>query len=353
MNGSMKAAVYHAIDDIRVEERPIPKIGPDEVLLKTLACGLCGGEAMPWYKKSEPKVIGHEPIGEVVEVGNNVIRVTPGDRVFVHHHVASMSSHWSRRGAFTRDPHFEKTNITPGGVCEYFKITKEHVEKDCFILPDDMPTEVATTIEPWACVIGGLKQCFIQPGDTVAVVGCGFMGQGFVHMAQLFGAGHVVGLDFSDWRLLKAMEMGATQTINPGTVDPIDALRTDNDGLLADVVIATAPSKSAWKQAAALVEKGGTLHLGAPLAPGTDWVQDGAAAYFNEVKVTSKFSADHRDTYQYYRLLKSGRVSPEKVISHRFSFDQAPEAFRMLVDAQESLKIVMLPNADTHRAAAE
>ena len=339
----MKAAVYYAMDDVRVEERPIPQISDDEILLKMLACGLCGGEAMPWYKKAQPKVLGHEPIGEVVELGSKVTGTKAGERLFVHHHVASMSSHWSRRGNFTCDPHFEATNIVPGGVCEYFKISQEHLEKDCFALPEDMDTAVATTIEPWACVIGGLKQCFVQPGDTVAVVGCGFMGQGFVHLAPLFGAGRVVALDLSDWRLKRALELGASQVINPESDDPVSVLRDCNDGLLADVAVAAAPSKGAWEQARALVGRGGTLHLGAPLEPGTPWTQDGADAYFGEVKITSKFSADHRDTYQCFRLLKAGRISPERAITHRFSIGKAPEAFRMLVDAQESLKIVMQP----------
>ena len=344
MSGSMKAAVYYALDDIRLEERPIPQIGLNEVLLKTLACGLCGGEAMAWYKKSQPKVIGHEPIGEVVEVGRNIKGVSVGERLFIHHHVASVNSHWSLRGHFTRDPYFEKTNIVPGGVCEYYKVSEEHILKDTFAIPDSMSTERATTIEPWACVIGGLKTCRIQPGDTVAVVGAGFMGQGFVHLAPFFGAGKVFALDFSDWRLEKATEMGATHAINPKEVDPVVEIRKNNGGLLADVVVVIAPSQAAWNQALALVEVGGTIHLGAPLAPGTPWTRDGAASYFDEITVTSKFSADHIDTFNYFRLLNSGRIFPEKVITHRFGIEDAPKAFRMLVEAQESLKIIVYPN---------
>lgn len=344
MQSLMKAAIYHAIDDIRLEERAIPVIGPDEILLKTLACGLCGGEAMPWYKKTQPKVIGHEPVGEVVEIGANIRGYEIGERLFVHHHVASMNSHWSLRGHYTMDPHFEQTNIIPGGVCEYYKVSEEHLQKDCYKIPDWMSLANATTVEPWACVIGGLKTCGIQPGDTVAIVGAGFMGQGFVHLAPFFGAGKIFALDFSDWRLSKAVEMGATYAINPKTQDPVDYIKSHNDGLLADVVIVIAPSQQAWAQALKLVEKGGTLHLGAPLAPGTEWSQDGAEAYFREVTITSKFSADHIDTYNYFRLLKSGRISPEKTITHHFEIEDSAKAFQMLVEAQNSLKMIIYPN---------
>ena len=100
MNKTMKAAVYYTHDDIRLENRPIPAIAPDEILLKTLACGLCGGETMAWYKKSEPKVLGHEPIGEIVAVGKDVTEYAIGDRLFVNHHVGRVDSHLSRRGTF-------------------------------------------------------------------------------------------------------------------------------------------------------------------------------------------------------------------------------------------------------------
>jgi L-iditol 2-dehydrogenase len=344
MSTMMNAAVYHALDDIRIERRPVPEIGPGEILLKTLACGLCGGETMAWYKKSEPKVLGHEPIGEVVEIGAGVQDFAIGDRLFVNHHVGRVNSHLSRRGHFTRDPFYGRMKLDPGGVCDYYRVTAQHLAMDAHKLPDTISTEAAVTIEPWSCVLSGLKRCHIQPGDTVAVVGAGFMGQGFVHLAPLFGAGKVVALDLSDWRLGCARAFGATGTINPGAEDPVAALRALNHGRLADTVIVVAPSPSAWDQATALVEVGGCLHLGAPLPPGTGWVRDGNAAYFDQVTVTSRYSSDHTDTYGYIRLLEAGRVDADRAISHRFGLDAAAEAFRLLVEAEKSLKIVVYPH---------
>ena len=342
MTRMMQAAVQYRIDDIRVEERPVPEIGPGELLMKTLACGLCGGEAMAWYK-TEPKVLGHEAVGEVVDVGTGVTQFRVGDRVFVNHHVGRIDSHLSRRGHFTRDPYYKSTGLDPGGVCEYFRVSAQHLAMDAHKLPDCVSTEAAVTIEPWSCVLSGLKVCHIQPGDTVAVVGAGFMGQGFVHLAPLFGAGKVVAIDFSDWRLAKAREFGATGVINPKTEDPEAALREINNGRLADTVIVTAPLPSAWDQAMKLVEVGGCLHLGAPLPPDTDWVRDGNSAYFDQITVTSRYSSDHTDTYGYIRLLKAGRIDADAAISHRFGIEDSAEAFRLLVEAGNSLKIVVYP----------
>jgi L-iditol 2-dehydrogenase len=153
----------------------------------------------------------------------------------------------------------------------------------------------------------------------------------------------VVALDFSNWRLGKAIELGATHTINPAETDAVEAMRALNNGYLADTVIVIAPSAKAWEQAVALTEVGGTLHLGAPLAPKTPWVLDGNRAYFDEITITSKYSSDQTDTYAYFRLLDAGRVAVDKAISHHYDLDDAALAFKTLVDAGESLKIIVYP----------
>lgn len=341
---TMRVGVYYGPDDIRVEERPVPEIGPDEALVRMLACGLCAGEAMEWYSTKEGgKVLGHEPVGIVAAIGADVDSVSVGDRIFVNHHVGRLQSHWAIRGHFTRDPFYVDNRLYPGAMGEYFRVSANHLRADVHILPESIDDSVATTIEPWACVLGGLKTCGIQPGDTVVVLGCGFMGLGFVHMAQLFGAGSVIAVDFSDWRRKKALQLGATHVLDAAESDVASAVRSLNRGLLADVVIATVPAVSAWESARALVEPGGTLHLGAPTKPGTTWALDGSAAYFDEVTITSKYSADHRDTYQMIRLIESGRVDPRGAITHHLGLDDLAAGFKLLTEAGESLKIVMYP----------
>lgn len=344
----MDVGVYYGAGDIRIERRPVPHFGRDEILVETLAGGLCAGEALEWYsKRTGGKVLGHEPVGRVAALGDRVEGLEIGDRVFVNHHVGRMSSHWAVRGRYTKDPYFKSTGLDPGAMAEFFRVDAAHLRADVHVLDCDIPDVVATTIEPLSCVLGGLKQCMIQPGDTVAVVGAGFMGLGFVHMAPLFGAGAVVALDLSDWRLAKAEEFGASATINPAGCDPEVAMREINRGLLADVVVLTAPNAAAFASARALVEPGGTLHIGAPGPPGSQFVLDGAEAFLSEVTINSKYSADHRDTYQLIRLLESGRVDPRPAITHELPLGRLAEGFEMLTRAEESLKIVIRPQWET------
>ncbi|MGC4152340.1 MAG: zinc-binding dehydrogenase [Propionicimonas sp.] len=342
----MRVGIYYAADDIRVERRPVPPIADDEMLVKVTATALCAGEAMEWYSTKEGgKILGHEPVGTVAQVGSQVAGFAPGDRVFVNHHVGRMSSHWSIRGHETMDPFYKQNRLDPGAMTEYFRVSAHHLRADVHRVPEQIEDDVATTIEPWSCVLAGLKSCGIQPGDTVLVIGAGFMGMGFIHMAHLFGAGRVIASDFSEWRRDKALALGATDTLDPG-LDGLPArLREINGGLLADVVVVTAPSVAAWQSAVELVEKGGTIHLGAPGRPGSDWVLDAADQYFSEVTITSRYSADHRSTYQYIRLLASGQVDPRPAITHRFSLDDLPEAFKLLQAQGDSLKIVLHPES--------
>ena len=342
---TMKAAVYYNNRDIRIEAVAIPEIGPGEMLVKTIACGLCGGEAMEWYhSKRAPKVMGHETAGIVAEVGKRVTLFKKGDRIFVNHHVSYLNSHLSMRGKYTKDHNYHKSHLDPGGMCEYFRVTEDHVGNSTILLPDDMDFGQATTLEPWGCVIGGLKAACIQPGDTVAVVGSGFMGQGFVHLAPLFGAGQVIACDLSDFRLEKARQAGASAVINSSKEDPIEALKSLNDGRGADVVISTVPLNSVIDQAYRMVHIGGTLHLNAPPPPEAVWSFSPGDMYFREINITTKYSADHIDIKQAFNFLKSSRMKPEFAITHRFPLEGIHEAFDLLLKGDKSLKSIVYPH---------
>ncbi|MDR0877090.1 MAG: alcohol dehydrogenase catalytic domain-containing protein [Treponema sp.] len=345
MGGTMKAAMYYNNKDIRIEEVPIPEIDGDEILVKTIACGLCGGEAMEWYHiKRAPKVMGHEPAGIIAKAGRDVKKFKEGDRVFVNHHVPRLNSHQSLRGHFTKDDSYKNSELKPGGMCEYFKASAAHVENGTFLLPGWMDYGTATLLEPWGCVLGGLKVSGIRPGDTVAVVGCGFMGQGFIHLSRLFGAGLVFACDLSDWRLNKALEMGATATLNPEKEDIIQKMRDLNDGRKADVVIMTVPSIKTLEQAIQMAETGGTVHMNAPPPAGQVLNLIPADLYDREMGITTKYSADQFDIYQLFRLFLAKRLEPEKAITHKFELDGINEAFSLLIKGGQSLKSVIYPN---------
>src|SRR5512147_587856 len=119
----MKAAKLYNFSDIRIEDIPIPVVGPDDLLLRTRACGICSGDVMPWYiEKKAPLVPGHEPAGEIVEVGGDVRSFRKGERVFVHHHAPCFSCNFCRRGDYVQCATWKSSRIVPGGISEYILV---------------------------------------------------------------------------------------------------------------------------------------------------------------------------------------------------------------------------------------
>jgi len=342
---TMACAVYYRNSDVRLQEMAVPEIGPGELLVKTEACGLCGGETMEWYLMPRaPRILGHEPAGVVVAVGAGVKKFKEGDRVFVHHHVSCMSCHYCNRGYYSMCESYSKSKIDPGGFAEYFRVPAENAQFDTQILPDNVTFEQGTLLEPMGCTLSGIKACNIHYGDTVAIIGLGFMGMSYLEQAKLSPAGKIIGLDFSDWRLETAMKLGATDTINPKIEDAAAKIREMNHGRLADVVIVTAPFVSAWDSGLQLCDKGATLHLGAPVAPDATWTINANPLYFKEIKIVPTYSSSQLESEELLDMISTGRLQVDSLITHHFGLDGVQDAIQLMLKASDSLKPMIVPS---------
>jgi len=345
---TMRVAVYYDNQDVRLEERPVPQIGPGELLVKVEACGLCGGDTMEWYLAHRaPIILGHEPTGTVFQVGEGVEKFKEGDRVYVHHHVGCMACHYCWRGDFTMCDHFTQVNIEPNAFAEYIRVPAELVRLDTHRLPDSVSFEEGTLIEPLACVLKGIKVAGIQPTDTVAVVGTGLMGLGFIQFARMWGAAKIVAFDFSEWRLEKARKLGANHTINPRIEDGKEELFELNGGRGADSVIVTPHELAPVEFGLSLAGKGATVHVFAPPPPGVELKLDLNDYFFRELTLTTTYSTTHIETQQVLNFLANGCIATQELITHRFGLDEVADAIQLLQQAGESLKIAILPALTT------
>ena len=184
----MRAAIYYGAGRIVVEDVPDPVCGLGELVVRMLACGLCGSDLMQWYQDPRaPVVLGHEPIGQVVQVGDGA-DFAMGERVFVHHHVPCFECNLCHRGRHTLCDMFRKTAIDPGGLSELIRVPALNVAADVLRIPSAMDDVTATLIEPVACIIRGQHSAGVVPGSRVVVVGCGSMGLLEIQVAMALGA---------------------------------------------------------------------------------------------------------------------------------------------------------------------
>lgn len=338
----MKVANLYSFNDIRIEDIPMPEVGPRDALLKTKACGICSGDVMPWYiEKKAPIVLGHEPAGEIVEVGSEVTSFRPGDRVFVHHHAPCFICKHCKRGDYVQCDTWRKTKITPGGISEYILIPEINLENDTLNL-HDLSYEDGTFIEPLACVIKGMKRAKVRRDDTVLVIGLGFMGILNGIIAKRYGAGKVIGADRVPYRLNRAITLGFDDVIDVSRVKVKEVLNEITGGNMAELVIVCPNSVDAMKDGISSIGPGGTVLMFAPIKPDERLTINLNELYFKDASIVTSYSCGPTDTADALEIIKEGTVRAEKLITHRFPIEQTAEAFRLTAEARDSLKSVIV-----------
>ncbi len=339
----MKAAVYYSLDNILVEEMPIPKIGSQEMLVQMKACGVCGSDLMEWYQETRaPMVPGHEPTGVVAKTGSKVEGFEEDDRVFVHHHVACLTCYYCRHGAYTLCEQFAATHLEPGGFAQYFKVPALNLKTDTLKIPPGISFEEATLIEPLGCCIKALNRCDLQCSDSVVVVGAGPAGILTTMLLQMRGASQVIVTDFIDYRLKAAKNLGADLTINPEKESLIDLVKRATDGRGADLVFMTAPSINGYLVGLELCRKGGTLGVFAPTPPQDFMRLSPSKLLFSEIKMVPSYSTSHVETRVALKLIQTRKIDVGKIITHRFPLSRTAEALQTAARNKECLKVVVV-----------
>ncbi len=340
----MRVAMYYNNSDVRLEEMPVPEIGPGELLLKVEASGLCGSDVMEWYRiQRAPMVLGHEVSGEVVQVGAGVEQYKEGDRLVVTHHVPCNACHWCLSGRHTDCDTLHTTSFDPGGFAEYLRIPQINVNRGVFPIPDHVGYDEASITEPLACVYRGQRRANLQPGQNVLVLGSGLAGLIHINLARALGAGRIIATDMVDYRLDAARKLGADVTFS--AMEDVPArLREANNGRLADLVIVCTGALPALQQALESVERGGTVLFFAPTAPGVSLPVPINDVFFrNDVTLTTTYAGAPADLATAMDMIASGRVQVGEMISHRLGLAEAGLGFKLTADAGDSLKVIIRP----------
>jgi len=341
----MRVLMYYSNQDVRLEEIPLPEIGPGELLLKVIASGICGSDVMEWYRRDKvPLVLGHEVAGEVVDVGEGVERFKVGDRVTATHHVPCNTCHYCLSGHHTMcEMLLRGTHFDPGGFAEYVRIPAINVDRGVFHIPEGVSYEEASFTEPLACVYRGQKSAGIKPGQSILVLGSGISGLLHVGLARNLGAGLVVAADTIPFRLKKAEELGAHVTL---TVDEnlFNAFREVNEDRLADLVIIC--FDGFIPQGLKAVERGGTVLFFAGASEGATLPATINDIFWRtEITLTGTYGGAPYDCDRALRLIRAGAVPVLKTVTHRLGMEEAQKVFQAVSTPVEhnSIKVIVDP----------
>jgi len=340
----MLVAVYYNNRDIRIQEIAKPEIASDEILVKVMACGLCGSDVVEWYRVPKaPRVLGHEATGIIEEAGEKVTRYDIGDRVFVSHHVPCNKCRYCLKGNHTACETLHTTNYYPGGFAQYIRVAKINVEYGVYKLPSNMSYDEGTFIEPLACAIRGQRLAGIQKEDTLLIVGSGISGTLHIQLAKLKGVKKIVAADINPYRLKLAEKFGAHHTINAKENLP-KKLKEINEGKPADQVMICTGAPKAALTSLECVDKGGTILFFAVPDPTVKIPVPITQFWRTEITMKTSYGAAPHDLEESLEILTQKKINVMDMITHKLGLQQTAEGFRLVADAGESLKVIIEPN---------
>jgi len=343
----MKVAQAFDYDDVRIVEMEVPRPGPGEALVKVRTCGICAGDVTPWYiRKKCPIVVGHEPAGDIVELGPEAGDWQVGDRVFIHHHAPCGQCRRCLRGFPSMCPTWRASHLVPGGIAQYCLVPRVNLSHDTLKLPAELSYDHGALIEPIACVVRAFHRCGLgldgpQRDLRLAVVGLGFIGQVMVALAPHYGCSEIVGADFVEYRRRHALGLGAGAVVDPATHSLAEVVRQRTGGDGADIVMVGPSKPEVLQQAVHCAGPGGTVLLFMAPEPGVTCALDVNHLFFQEISLVTSYSCGPRETRETLEILQRKLVVPEQLITHRFPLEQTLEACRLTARAGESLKVVV------------
>lgn len=336
----MKAAYWYNNRDIRIEEIPTPRPGPKEMLVKVMACGICGSDVVEWYRLPRaPLVLGHEIGAQVVDIGKSVKKFKPGDRVFIAPKVPCGKCYYCKNGHHPQCA--EVKERLPGGFAEYILVPETLAKKGVYHLPERISYDQSTFIEPLACVVRAQRLARVQKGQSVLVIGCGMSGLLHVKLARGKGC-HVIVADINRFKLEAAKRLGADLCV--GAAENLSQRLIEETGRKADVVFLCTAAEEAVKQAWLCVDKGGVILFFAVPGPDKQIAVPLNDFWIKEITILTSYYCGPPDIAEAIHLMKSKKIKTDDFITHRLPLKKIREGFRMVADGRKSIKVIIHPN---------
>ncbi|MGV3723783.1 MAG: galactitol-1-phosphate 5-dehydrogenase [Actinomycetota bacterium] len=343
----MKALLLKEYKQLEVTEMPTPEIGPEEVLVRVRACGICGSDVHGFDggsgRRVPPLIMGHEASGEVSAVGENVTRFKAGDRVTFDSTVYCGKCWFCRRGENNLCDNRNVLGVSTGeyrrhGAFAEFVAVPQHI---VYPLPDNLSFEEAALIESVSIAFHAVRRTPIQLGDTAVVVGTGMIGSLVIQSLRAVGCDRIIAVDIDDYKLERALEFGADEGLNSKKVDIAAEVAARTEGRGADVAFEVVGATAPLATAISAVRKGGSVTLVGNLTPNVDLPVQNVVTR----EITLYGSCSSAGEYPAcIAMMARGAINVKPLISVTASLEQGPEWFDRLYNHEPGImKVIIQP----------
>ena len=346
----MKAAVYRGDSRIAFETVETPAIGPNEILVRVEACGICHTDLkkIEYNLLAPPRIYGHETAGLVAAVGDRVSKFKPGDRVIAFHHIPCGDCFYCHRRLYAQCPVYKKVGITAGfepaggGFAQYVRVMDWIVDRGLERIPGGVSFDQACWVEPVNTILKGVELLKLQRGDVVAILGQGPIGLVFTMLVKRTGAG-IFATDTIELRRNLSTEFGA-RAFDPREPAFTSAVRAATENRGADAVILATSVPGLVEQALQISRPGAKILLFAQTSARERIECAGADICVGERMLFGSYSADIDLQPESARLVFSGELPLERLISHRLPLTEIARGIDIAKHpSAESLKVVVHP----------
>ncbi len=348
MNTLMKAAVFHGVRDVRIEDVPKPTAGPGEVVLRVLRCSVCGTDKRIFTHGQKnvvpPAITGHEIVGTVYEIGSGVDSgLRTGQKAVVATVVGCGKCIYCKRKQYNLCDSFTALGYDyAGGFAEYVKIPAAAVAQGNVIpIPNSMSVERAALIEPLSCCLNGQEYLSPQPGDRAVVFGVGPIGLMHASILKARGCDPVIVTDVSQERLDYVTEFGLGLPVNSAGGDAVSLILAAGGGEKFDIAITACSVKAAQADALKLVRKKARVSFFAGV-PKDDPILplDSNLIHYNEISIFGCFASNLQHYHQALAMVSRDDLPWERFLTHRFKLQDMVKAYAV-IEAGQGIKTVI------------
>ncbi len=343
----MKALLLTEYKNLVVTEVDEPEMTADDVLVQVEACGICGSDIHGYDgstgRRIPPLVMGHEAAGIVVNVGDNVDDLVPGDRVTFDSMVSCGHCEFCRAGRQNLCNNRRILGVScgeyrrHGAFAERIAVPRRIVYR----LPDEMPFEHAALVEAVSVAVHAVSVSPVKLGDTAIVVGAGMIGLLTIQAVKAAGASRVIAVDVNDKRLVVAKELGATDVLNSKECDVPKAVRELTGGRGADVALEVVGATETINAAIESVRKGGHVTLVGNISPTIQLPLQSVVTREISLQGTCGCNGEYP---QCIDLMRTGAINVAPLITAQISLEEGPAWFKRLHDGDPGqMKVVVRP----------